>query len=107
MVADDGFGQTDVPFYELAIPLVPIEASDADVVADWQRRFARGERPCAISLCILQWVKMSGGRTHVEQQHPDHLTLSHFLIDGHHNMLAAARDHREIDVAAFLCVDSG
>jgi hypothetical protein len=99
-----GFGNWTL-FVELAVPLSPVEATHESVVAEWQSKLEEGASPSVLAVTIPEWVSEHYNIEPGTQ--PDtHVVLTHFILDGHHKMMAAARNGTSLSVMAFINLES-
>jgi hypothetical protein len=80
--------------YEIALPLVPYSELNADRVAFYQAKVASGKIPTALALSLYDGRAPMGRYSQT--------ALAHFLLDGHHKMLAASQLSRPITLLSFL-----
>lgn len=86
--------------YEFVVPHYPTTWLDPETVDGYSRRLHAAEAPTALSFSILDVKQPADWEG--DPQVTKHATLTHFLLDGHHKMQAAARDGRPISLLAFL-----
>lgn len=81
--------------FEFVVPMVPDSSLDPVCIRDYETSLTAGSRPTAVALSLLD-VKgpYMGGI--------DHWCLTHFLLDGHHKMAAAALSRRPLTLVSFL-----
>lgn len=94
-------------FIELAVPLVPIGSLDPSVLSAWEVELAAGADPTVFALSDLQWVGLNHWESDFEPDPKTQVVLTHFLLDGHHKMLAAARTQSTVGLLAFVPLASG
>lgn len=90
--------------YEFVVPLVPPSWNDVGTVAAIEEELSSGVVPTAVAVSILDVS------TPAIVEGPDwygHWGLTHFLIDGHHKVAAAAETGKPITILALLALDSG
>ncbi|XVU20972.1 hypothetical protein ACQPZJ_27295 [Actinoplanes sp. CA-054009] len=85
----------DRHLYEFVVPMVPPAWNDSRRVAD----YAAAEHPTAVAYSILDVLQpaIDEGEDYYE-----HWVLSHFLLDGHHKVEAAAITGRPVRLLAFV-----
>jgi hypothetical protein len=98
------FGQVDLSpqrtLFEFVVPMFPHGWLKPEVIARYEGAFARGGRPTAFAISILD-VKGPA------EQESEHACLTHYLLDGHHKMWTAAQTGSEISLVSFLALDQG
>jgi hypothetical protein len=81
-------------YEEIALPLVLENQLKRSSIEDYKSRLQEGESPTALALSI------------VDVRHPHsrwfEWTLAHFLLDGHHKMMAASELGAPISLLSFL-----
>jgi hypothetical protein len=87
---------SDAGFVEVAVPLYPTSLCDNAVVTDWEGRLLADAKPTALALSVPQVLEDREG--HVQTT----FVLTHFLLDGHHKMLAASRAPQRIQILAAI-----
>jgi hypothetical protein len=90
----------DSALFEFAVPLYDVARLDPEVVERYVRSLAAGEKPTAMAISILdrRQPAMWAANPPVTQ----HYLLAHYLLDGHHKMLAAAKAGRPLTLLSFL-----
>lgn len=91
--------------FEFLIPMFPGACLKQDRVTEFENRFACGECPTALAISVLD-VKQPADWEGV----PDvncHWSLAHYLIDGHHKVLAASLAGRPISFISMLATEKG
>jgi hypothetical protein len=89
--------------FEFAVPMMPSNWLEAETIDRYARRLATGERATALAISILD-VKQPA----IWEGDPavrEHWCLTHYLLDGHHKTLAAARTQRPLQLLSFLSAD--
>jgi len=88
--------------YEFVVPMVPPSWNDAERVADHAARLNSTSRPTAVAVSTLDVCAPA-----VEQSADSswHWGLTHFLLDGHHKLQAAAETGRPLQLLALVSVD--
>lgn len=84
--------------YEFVVPMVPPTWNDQDRVAGYSR-VAGGTPPTAVTYSLLDVIQpaMEEGDDYYE-----HWVLTHFLLDGHHKVQAAAAAGRPVRLLCFV-----
>lgn len=83
-------------FFEFVIPFTSAATLNSERVDEYSRRISEGVVPTAWALSRFEIREPSRGLNH------QHWYLTHYLIDGHHKVAAAAREGREITLVAFV-----
>lgn len=89
--------------YEFVVPMVPPTWNDPAKVAAYAQRLSRSSAPTAVAVSTLDVCAPADG-----VQSSDwywHWGLTHFLLDGHHKMQAAAATGRPLRLLSLLCVE--
>lgn len=91
--------------FEFVVPMMPSNRLDAKTTTGYDERLKADENPTAFALSVLdvkQPADWEGDPVVTE-----HWCLAHYLLDGHHKMLAASRAHRPVRLLAFLSPADG
>lgn len=89
--------------YEFVVPLVPPSWNDRTRVGTYRSAMADGVVPTAVALSTLDVCQPA---TYEESaDHHAHWGLTHFLLDGHHKLEAAARSGAPVRLLALVSVD--
>jgi hypothetical protein len=80
--------------FELVLPAVDESQLNAERIAHYRGLLEHGHRPTALALSMLE-ERFPGGRSHDR-------ALVHFLLDGHHKVMAASQLGQPIVVLSFL-----
>jgi hypothetical protein len=94
----------DAHLFEFVVPMVPPSWNDSTRVAMHAERLGSSDRPTAVAVSILDTSApaMAGpGLDYFE-----HWALTHFLLDGHHKLQAAAQTNRPIRLLSLLSLDA-
>jgi hypothetical protein len=94
----------DDHLYEFIVPMVPPRRNDPDRVREWAQLLARSSRPTAVAVSILD-AHSGDGSAFCDPEAPSnymHWCLTHFLLDGHHKLEAAALEQRPIQLLTLL-----
>jgi hypothetical protein len=94
----------DAHLYEFVVPMVPPSWNERDRVTVYAAQLADAATPTAVAVSILDVC------TPADEQGPDYYThwaLTHFLLDGHHKMQAAAETGHPLRLLTLLAVDAG
>ncbi|MFF6955344.1 hypothetical protein [Streptomyces sp. NPDC008317] len=92
-------------FYEFVVPMVPPSWNERERVADYAERLGGGAVPTAVAVSTLDrcMPAMNTGAT----DYYEHWGLTHFLLDGHHKMEAAASTGRPLQLLSLLAIGEG
>lgn len=94
----------DAHLYEFVVPMVPPSWNDRTKVADHTARLRESAAPTAVAVSTLDVCAPA-----VDEDSTDyhqHWGLTHFLLDGHHKMQAAADVARPLRLLSLLSVDA-
>ena len=94
----------DAHLYEFVVPMVPPSWNEPDRVTAYTDELTGGATPTAVAVSILDVCVPA------IEQGPDyysHWALTHFLLDGHHKMQAAAETGRPVRLLSLLAVGAG
>lgn len=80
--------------YELVLPLVPPSELMPDRVAFYQTQLTHGDTPTALALSMYDGRAPMGIYSQT--------ALVHFLLDGHHKMMAASQSAKPLSILSFL-----
>lgn len=80
--------------YEIALPLVPKPELNPERIAFYQAQFTRGHTPSALALSLHDDRTPMGCYSQT--------ALAHFLLDGHHKMMAASQSSKPLSIVSFL-----
>ncbi len=92
----------DAHLYEFIVPMVPPSWNDRDRVEQHAEVLQRSSLPTAVAVSTLDVCAPAVDRG------PDwyvHWGLTHFLLDGHHKVEAAARAGHRLQLLALLAID--
>ena len=82
---------------EIVLPLIAEDRLDRATIDNYKARMQAGERPTVLALSVADDRAPSG-------RAPDYY-LAHFLLDGHHKMVAARELGLPLSVLSFLSLD--
>ena len=91
--------------YEFVVPMVPPGWNNPEQVRHYLDLIRDGVTPTAVALSTLDVCQPA-----VDDESTDyyvHWGLSHFLLDGHHKLEAAARSGRPVRLLALVSLDGG
>lgn len=80
--------------YEVILPFVPEANLNADRIAWYRARLKTGHKPTALALSMVN-DRFPQGKHHVR-------ALAHYLLDGHHKIMAASQINYPITLLSFL-----
>ena len=87
--------------FEFVVPMVPPTWNDVGRVAEFADVLAASSRPTAVAVATLDVCQPAGF-----SEHPyAHWGLTHFLLDGHHKVQAAAETGRPLRLLSLLSVE--
>jgi hypothetical protein len=102
----DPIGMTNSrALFEFIVPMFPESSLDGDAVHSYKASLAGGTIPTALALSVLD-VKQPA-EWEPDSEINEHWCLSHYLLDGHHKMLAASELGLPISILSFLAVEQG
>ncbi|MFE2887470.1 hypothetical protein ACUXZZ_35115 [Streptomyces graminifolii] len=90
--------------YEFVVPMVPPTWNTRERVEEYVELVGRGEVPTAVAVSTLDVCQAANGFG--GDQSP-HWGLTHFLLDGHHKMEAAATAGRPVQLLSLLALGEG
>ncbi|MET9143984.1 hypothetical protein ACFUCQ_19055 [Streptomyces sp. NPDC057197] len=91
-------------FYEFVVPMVPPPWNERERVEQYVERMGRGTVPAAVAVSTLDVCEPGSGSP---ADHYRHWGLTHFLLDGHHRLEAAATAGRPVRLLSLLALDAG
>ncbi|GGN64481.1 hypothetical protein GCM10010112_24760 [Actinoplanes lobatus] len=94
----------DAHLYEFVVPMVPPSWNEPDRVAAHTAELSGGAIPTAVAVAILD---VCAPAVADGPDYYSHWALTHFLLDGHHRMQAAAGTGRPLRLLSLLAVDAG
>jgi hypothetical protein len=89
--------------FEFLVPMFPARWLDPRVVENYVAALTTGNVPTAVAISILD-VK---GPAKLMGDEQAHLCLTHYLLDGHHKVLAAAQSQRSVGLISLLALKQG
>ena len=95
--------EAEAHLYEFVVPMVPPSWNDAERVRQLAVLLALSGRPTAVAVSTLD---VSQPANRAGPDYYSHWGLSHFLLDGHHKLEAAAQIGRPMQLLSFLSVDA-
>ncbi|MEU6033010.1 hypothetical protein ABZ825_39490 [Streptomyces tauricus] len=94
----------DTHLYEFVVPMVPPTWNDRERVAEYVTLMERGTVPTAVAISTLDVCEPAVG---MPIDHYQHWGLTHFLLDGHHKLEAAATVGRPVQILSLLALGEG
>ena len=93
----------DAHLYEFVVPMVPPSWNDEERVAQYAAELVRSAKLTAVAVSTLDICAPA-----VKQgtDYHTHWALTHFLLDGHHKMQAAAAAGRPVQLLSLLSIDA-
>jgi hypothetical protein len=88
--------------YEFVVPMVPPTWNERERVEEYAELMGRGDVPTAVAVSTLDVCEPAVG---MPDDHYRHWGLTHFLLDGHHKVEAAARAGRPVQLLSLLALD--
>lgn len=89
--------------YEFVVPMVPPGWNDQERVAQYRDLIRGGTAPTAVALSTLDICQPATDDDSIDYY--THWGLTHFLLDGHHKMQAAAEVGAPLQLLAFVSID--
>ena len=86
------------------VPIVPPSWNERDRVTAYADELIGGATPAAVAVSILD---VCGSAVEQGTDYYTHWALTHFLLDGHHEMQAAAEAGRPVRLLSLLAVEAG
>ena len=89
--------------FEFVVPMVPPSWNDLDRVREYALGLAESTKPTAVAVSVLDV------RQPADAEGPDyycHWLLTHFLLDGHHKLQAAAESASPVRLLSLLSLDA-
>ncbi|MFE3555061.1 hypothetical protein ACFXKW_09370 [Streptomyces sp. NPDC059193] len=90
--------------YEFVVPMVPPTWNTRERVEEYVDLLERGTVPTAVAVSTLDVCEPASGSY---EDHYRHWGLTHFLLDGHHKLEAAARAGRPVRLLSLLALGEG
>lgn len=82
---------------EVFLPLIDEDQYDPAAIEAYEKVLAQGRQPTALALSVLD-ARYPSGKAYEWQ-------LAHFLLDGHHKIMAACRVGQPISLLSFYALD--
>jgi hypothetical protein len=93
----------DAHLYEFVVPMVPPSWNDEERVAHYIAELARSAKLTAVAVATLD---VCAPAVNQGTDYYRHWGLTHFLLDGHHKMQAAAASERPLQLLSLLSIDA-
>lgn len=93
----------DAHLFEFIVPMVPPSWNDGARVGQFIERLERSSTPTAVAVSILDVCQPANEQGH---DYYAHWALTHFLLDGHHKMEAAAKSGKPLQLLSLLSVNA-
>lgn len=90
--------------YEFVVPMVPPSWNVRERVAEYVELMGRGVVPTAVAVSVLDLCLPA---MDLSNDYHRHWGLTHFLLDGHHKLEAAASAGRPVQLLSLLALDEG
>ncbi|MDT9686791.1 hypothetical protein Q5762_00180 [Streptomyces sp. P9(2023)] len=90
--------------YEFVVPMVPPTWNARERVEEYVELMGRGTVPTAVAVSTLDVCEPASGQP---DDHYRHWGLTHFLLDGHHKLEAAATADRPVQLLSLLALGEG
>ncbi|MGW6738079.1 hypothetical protein [Streptomyces sp. NPDC055013] len=94
----------DAHLYEFVVPMVPPTWNDRERVEEYVTLMGQGTVPTAVAISTLDLCEPTVG---MPIDHYQHWGLTHFLLDGHHKLEAAATVGRPVRILSLLALGDG
>lgn len=97
----------DDHLYEFIVPMLPPDWNDPDRLRENAQLLAKSSRPTAVAVSMLE-MHLGEGYAAGHPVPPDdygHWCLTHFLLDGHHKLEAAAVEQKAVQLLTLLSID--
>ncbi|MEU6673888.1 hypothetical protein [Streptomyces sp. NPDC046925] len=85
--------------YEFVVPMVPPSWNERERVEEYATLMEQGTVPTAVAISTLDLCEPAAG---MPIDHYQHWGLTHFLLDGHHKLEAAATTGRPVRILSLL-----
>lgn len=90
--------------FEFVVPMVPPSWNDPERVGSYRDHLLTSSRPTAVAVSTLDVCAPAADIPGTEWF--AHWGLTHFLLDGHHKLQAAAESERPLQLLSLLSVDA-
>ncbi|GAA5020855.1 hypothetical protein GCM10023335_51080 [Streptomyces siamensis] len=92
----------DAHLYEFVVPMVPPTWNDRERVEEYVEQMRQGQVPTAVAVSTLDLCQPA---LDLSTDYYQHWGLTHFLLDGHHKLEAAASAGRPVQLLSLLALD--
>jgi hypothetical protein len=89
--------------FEFVVPMVPPSWNDEAKVAEHAARLQDSSSPTAVAVSVLD---ISAPAVNQGTDYYEHWCLTHFLLDGHHKLQAAAASRLSVRLLSLVSVDA-
>lgn len=93
----------DAHLFEFVVPMVPPSWNEAARVEEHAKRLEASSSPMAVAVSTLD---VCAPAVDDGTDHYAHWGLTHFLLDGHHKLQAAAESGRPLRLLSLLSIDA-
>jgi len=93
----------DAHLYEFVVPMVPPRWNDRSRVERYVQQLEVSTLPTVVAISTLD---ISQPALDSPSDYYQHRALTHFVLDGHHKLEAAARSGRELQLLALVSVEA-
>lgn len=104
--SDDELGK-ERKLFEFIAPLAPVYWADKERVEHYKEKINLKNKPTAIALGILDIKQPANWNDNLDPNINEHWCFTHYLLDGHHKILAASQLNKPITILTFLATDKG
>lgn len=87
---------------ETILPLFALENLNQDTIHEYMQMLEQGKTLTALALSIVDGLRATYYGQDGKQRLPEQKDILHFLIDGHHKMMAASRIGKSLKLLSFL-----
>jgi hypothetical protein len=94
----------DAHLFEFIVPMVPPSWNDRARVEEHRRRLTSSSHATAVAVSLLDVCQPAVD--HESRDYFAHWALTHFLLDGHHKVEAAAEAEKPLQLLSLLSVDA-
>ena len=94
----------DAHLFEFVVPMVPPSWNDPGHVIDYKTQLAESPTMTAVAVSVLDICQPAVDNA---TDYVAHWALTHFLLDGHHKMQAAADSGQQLQLLSLLSIDAG
>lgn len=91
--------------FEFVIPMFPKNYLHAETISSYKDAFSQGVVPTALAISILDVKQPADWADNLDIT--EHWCLSHYLLDGHHKVCAAAELGTTVSILSFLASEKG